>query len=240
MLSSGWTKKGETGEEQSQEHTQYFLWCQEHCSLRIDPGRPNGEFHILMWLTATAWKRAKASPKLWWPKNWLLLHDNAPSHIFFITREFFTNPLCLPDLAPCDWLFSVFCHFDAIEVTCENHRLCWTPSQNTISRMQLKMAESLGTVHTRRRGLLWGWWWPLGPKLVFDQMATPVPVIMDTPSHIVIYSLCWKKCKMQIFMKSYFMLSVFVLSFVCKKLAFFFIFIFVCSKGYVGAGMNQN
>jgi hypothetical protein len=24
------------------------------------------------------------------------------------------------------------------------------------------------------RGLLQGWWWPVGPKLVFDQMAGPV------------------------------------------------------------------
>jgi hypothetical protein len=27
--------------------------------------------------------------------------------------------------------------------------------------------------------LLRGWWWPTGPKLVFDQIATPVPEIMD-------------------------------------------------------------
>jgi hypothetical protein len=31
------------------------------------------------------------------------------------------------------------------------------------------MAEALGTVHTRGRGLLRGWWWPVGSKLVFDQ-----------------------------------------------------------------------
>jgi hypothetical protein len=29
------------------------------------------------------------------------------------------------------------------------------------------MSETLGTVHMRGRGLLRGWWWPVGPKLVF-------------------------------------------------------------------------
>jgi hypothetical protein len=28
-------------------------------------------------------------------------------------------------------------------------------------------------------GLLRGWWWPVGQKLVFDRMAAPVPEIMD-------------------------------------------------------------
>jgi hypothetical protein len=26
----------------------------------------------------------------------------------------------------------------------------------------------------RRRGLFRGWWWPVGQKFVFDQMAAPV------------------------------------------------------------------
>jgi hypothetical protein len=41
------------------------------------------------------------------------------------------------------------------------------------------MAEALGMRHKCGRGLLWGWWWPLGPKLVLNQMAAPVPEIMD-------------------------------------------------------------
>jgi hypothetical protein len=28
----------------------------------------------------------------------------------------------------------------------------------------IKMAETLGTVHTRTRGLLRRWWWPVGPQ----------------------------------------------------------------------------
>jgi hypothetical protein len=40
------------------------------------------------------------------------------------------------------------------------------------------VAEALGKVHMHRRGLVWGWWWPVGLKLVFDQMVAPVPEIM--------------------------------------------------------------
>jgi hypothetical protein len=40
--------------------------------------------------------------------------------------------------------------------------------QNITSRFKLKISESLGAVHTRRRGLLQSWWWPVGAKLVFD------------------------------------------------------------------------
>jgi hypothetical protein len=45
--------------------------------------------------------------------------------------------------------------------------------------MHLKMAEALEMVHTHRRGLLQGLWWPVGPKLFFGHMAAPVPEIMD-------------------------------------------------------------
>jgi hypothetical protein len=49
------------------------------------------------------------------------------------------------------------------------------------------MAEALGTVHTRGRGLLRGRWWAVGPKLAFDQMAASVSEIMDMchlPRHV--------------------------------------------------------
>jgi hypothetical protein len=41
------------------------------------------------------------------------------------------------------------------------------------------MGEALGTVHTRERGPLRGRWWPVGPKLVFDQLTAPVPEFID-------------------------------------------------------------
>jgi hypothetical protein len=42
-----------------------------------------------------------------------------------------------------------------------------------------KMAKALRSVHTSGRGLVRGLRWSVGPKLIFDQMAAPVPEIMD-------------------------------------------------------------
>jgi hypothetical protein len=51
------TEKGETGEEQSQEHDNHFLLHQWECSQRSFPGRPNSQFRILLWhFTVTAWR----------------------------------------------------------------------------------------------------------------------------------------------------------------------------------------
>jgi hypothetical protein len=47
------------------------------------------------------------------------------------------------------------------------------------------MAEALGTVHTRGWGLLRGWWWTVGLKLVFYKLAAPVPKIMDVYGNLV-------------------------------------------------------
>jgi hypothetical protein len=42
------------------------------------------------------------------------------------------------------------------------------------------MVEVLGMVNTHRKGLLRGRWWLVGPRLIFDQVAAPVPEIMDS------------------------------------------------------------
>jgi hypothetical protein len=46
-----------------------------------------------------------------------------------------------------------------------------------------ELQEAVGTVHTRRRGIFRGRWWPVGPKLLFDQMV-PVSDIMDGSLYI--------------------------------------------------------
>jgi hypothetical protein len=64
------------------------------------------------------------------------------------------------------------------------------------------MAEALRMVHTCGRVLLRWWRWPVNPKLVFDQMAAPVPEIMDTSGRYLICLLhirhLWRVVKVKI------------------------------------------
>jgi hypothetical protein len=54
----------------------------------------------------------RVRPELWTEKNWILHHDNAPSHFALTVHEFFAkndtiimdHPSYSPDLAPCDFL----------------------------------------------------------------------------------------------------------------------------------------
>jgi hypothetical protein len=55
--------------------------------------------------------------------------------------------------------------------------------------MHLEMAEALKTLNMRGRGLLRGRWWPVGPKLVFDQMAAAFPEIIDD-SFVCVLHVC--------------------------------------------------
>jgi hypothetical protein len=57
------------------------------------------------------------------------------------------------------------------------------------------MAEALEMVHMGGRRLVQGLWWPVGPKLVSDQMATPVPEIMDI---LCLNLLCIDRLKPQL------------------------------------------
>jgi hypothetical protein len=69
--------------------------------------------------------------------------------------------------------------FGTIEVI-ETESQAVLNTQITAFRMHLRMAEALGTVPTRGKGLLREWWWPVDPKLVFDRMAAAVPESMDS------------------------------------------------------------
>jgi hypothetical protein len=45
------------------QHAHHFLWHQSDSSQRICIGRPNSQFHTLLWcFTTTVWKRAESSP----------------------------------------------------------------------------------------------------------------------------------------------------------------------------------
>lgn len=49
------------------------------------------------------------------------------------------------------------------------------------------MAEELGMVHMHGRGLIQEWWWPVGPKLTFHQMAALGLEIIDSSGTYVIH-----------------------------------------------------
>jgi hypothetical protein len=120
-------------------------------------------------------------PELWRQKNWLLHYDNAPSDAsFFSPGKFLARTTWLSSPIHSSLLCFPYCRknwkaalLTQLRRSRQNLRRCWTPSENTTSRMHLKMEETLGPVHTRRRGLPRGWLWSVGPKLVLDQMAIP-------------------------------------------------------------------
>jgi hypothetical protein len=86
------TEKNETSEEQSQGHAYHFLWHREVCSQIIHPGRPNGQFRVLLWrFMVTAWKCVKTLPRTLGTKELHVHHDNAPAHISFFARELLTK-----------------------------------------------------------------------------------------------------------------------------------------------------
>jgi hypothetical protein len=136
-------------------------------------------------------------PELWRQKNWLLHHDNAPSHTFFFTKEFFTknNITVVPhspyshDLGPCDfylfpWLLIGLkgSRFDATDVIEAGSQavlgtLTEHDSQDAFKKWKKRWEPY---IYICERELLRAWWGPVGPKLVFDKMAASVPDIMDT------------------------------------------------------------
>jgi hypothetical protein len=75
------------------------------------PNRPNCEFRVLLWLLLWLCENMlRCRPKLRQELNWLLHHDNAPSHTSVLNQHFWRNikwlsspTHCTPDLAPCDY-----------------------------------------------------------------------------------------------------------------------------------------
>jgi transposase len=81
-----------------------------HCELVPSNTMVNSDFYcdILRYLRENMQRQR---PELWRNHNWLLHHDNAPTHTFLKTIEFVTNnnmvtvslPPYSPDLGPCDF-----------------------------------------------------------------------------------------------------------------------------------------
>jgi hypothetical protein len=130
------TEKGETGEEHAQNFFNVKGIFRKEFALPGQTMNSTYYYDILWWLHENA---QGLRYKLWRQKNWPLHHDNAPSH----TLSPLNMKLKDHNINTIGWLR-------------QNHRLCWISSENTTSRMHLKMAEALWTMHMRRRGLLWG------------------------------------------------------------------------------------
>jgi hypothetical protein len=101
-------------------------------------------------------------PELWRQKELAVASQRIVSHFLFHQGIFYPkqhdcNPpptvlSCFPDWR-WNWKATILI---LLRWSRHNRRRCWTPSQNTTSRMRFKTAEELGTVLARRRGLLRG------------------------------------------------------------------------------------
>jgi hypothetical protein len=74
-------QKSGTDEEQSQKQAHHFLSHQENCSQRILLGRPHSLRESIR----------RLHPELWRQKNWLLHHDNTPSHTSLFNQGIFLS-----------------------------------------------------------------------------------------------------------------------------------------------------
>jgi hypothetical protein len=118
------------------------------------PGRPNSEFHILLWhFTATVWKCTKTSLRT---LATTLLISFSPIEDKTEGLPFWHNWGGRDRIPGGDK---------------HTHR---TRPPGCI----LTISERPETAYTRGRGLLRGWWWPVGRKLVFDHITAPFPEII--------------------------------------------------------------
>jgi hypothetical protein len=153
------TEQGETVEEQSQEHAHHFLSYQGDYSQTIRAGRPNSQSACYSnVLTAIVWKCAKTSPRTLATQELAVAsRQRTVSHFLFHQGIFYPNQYDCRSISlfPRLKIKLKGRHFDTAEV---------------MEAEKCIRAEG---------GDGDGWWWPVGPKVGFDQMEAPVPEIRD-------------------------------------------------------------
>jgi hypothetical protein len=173
-------KRCKTGEEQSQEHAHHFdikgILLTNNSSWQAK----QSTLHTTVTFYGDCVKMGRRPcPKLLGTKN-------RPSHLFSPGNFFTKTNMAVIFNSSYFFLFPRLKiklkghHFDTIKlIKAESQGMLNTLIWHNFQDAFKKMAEALEAVHTCRMGLLRVWWWPVGPKLIFDQMAAPVPEIMD-------------------------------------------------------------
>jgi hypothetical protein len=146
-------------------------------SRRIPPGGPNSQFCVLLWyFMVTEWKCAKTSPQTLATKELGVVSWQC------IVWQFLFRPKqhdCRPiSLFPRLKITLKGRHFDTVVMMEAELQAVLNSLTEHVFQDAFKNGRSTGN-GANTRCILWGWWWPIGPELVFDRMAAPVPEIMD-------------------------------------------------------------
>jgi hypothetical protein len=135
--------------------------------------------------TATAWKCAKTSLRIFATKELAVAPRQRTVSLPFYPGIFSPKTIRLP--SPPTPYFYFFPrlkvkqedrHFDTAEVIEAESRAVLNSLTEHDSKDTIQNDRSAGNGAYSRKGLLWGWWCSR-PKVSFDQMAAPVPEIMD-------------------------------------------------------------
>jgi hypothetical protein len=175
------TENGEICEEQGQECAHHLLRQQADSTQRIHPGRPNSQFCMLLRHFTTAWKCAKTSLGTVVTKKLVVALQRTVS-LFLSHRGIFDQKQheCRSPLTTLAWLGPMrLFYFPPLPTILahlgwsrQNRRRCWTLSQNTTSKMDLKNDKTLGYA---RKVITSNVLVTNRPQVSFDQLGARVP-----------------------------------------------------------------